>query len=418
MTGLKHHASLAATVLLMAACAAPTPGPTQPDPQPTATAQPEPTPGPTPTAQPSVEPSPSPAPSVSPSAPLSFEGKVERLAGNGKQGNYASGSGKATDVPLGHLSGLVPDQSGLIFFIEGNQARIGRLSLPFITPGQATGAKDDTYRIIGSLMTEQGLRNPQGLVAYQGGLLVADSYAHRILKVSQSGEVTTFAGTGQPEFAGDGGDRLQAAFSGPLGLAVDQADNVYVADSNNQVIRRIDAQGRVTTIAGVPRRQAEIGENHDGKPALGSPLSAPQRLAVTSDGVIYVLGNQNQIHRIAKDGKLYLAVGNGGVGYDDKEVKDARKTSLGRPQSIVVGPDDLLYIADTENERIRRLNPDGSLVVVAGNGRKDNAGEYGLTAMETPVGRVTTLAFDAEGNLHYFDARNYRLKVIKLRAGN
>ena len=199
-----------------------------------------------------------------------------------------------------------------------------------------------------------------------GAVYVADAGAHRVRKISPSGVVTTIAGTGTAGFRGDGGLATSAMLRFPAGVAIDGAGNLYIADLQNQRIRRVDTNGVMTTLAGNGRR----GFSGDGGPATRASLNRPNRVAVDRLGALYVadVGN-HRIRRIDTSGTITTVAGNGRGGFSG-DGGPATRASLDEPWDVAIGEEGTLYIADMNNSRIRAVAPNGVIRTVAG-GRSD-----------------------------------------------
>lgn len=230
---------------------------------------------------------------------------------------------------------------------------------------------------------------------------------------AEAPSIRTIAGTGGGGFNGDGKKPLSTRLSGPSGLAYDAAGNLYVADSGDQRIRRIGADGIVTTVAGT----GVGGFSGDGGPAVAAQLNFPRAIAVAADGTLYIAdtGN-NRVRRVTPDGIITTIAGTG-VADVNTDVLPAVQSILSAPAGIALDPSGRVVIADTGNGLVRRIEPDGTLVVIAGvvfystfNGDNQLAT---LAYLDDPVG----LAFDAAGNLLIAESDNHRLRRIDAASG-
>ncbi len=271
---------------------------------------------------------------------------------------------------LAHIeapSGLALDASGALYISDRGNGRVRR-----VRAGAISTIAD-------------GLRQPSGLAVDAGGdVWVAEAAGHRILKVGAGG-VSVMAGTGLAGYSGDFGPPLAASFSFPESVAVDGAGNVYVADTANQVIRRL-AQGVVTTFAGKGIR----GYAGDGGPARDALFDEPQGVALGRNGDLLVADSGNHaIRRVAASGLISrLAAG-----------------PLLSPVRAAMDSEGNLFIADTYNHRIRRLAPDGTLTTIAGTGARGFSGDGG-PAVEAQLNEPVDIAVDASGNIYVADRAN------------
>ena len=243
---------------------------------------------------------------------------------------------------------------------------------------------------------------PNGLaVDASGTLFIADVGAHRIFKLGPDGKLLVVAGTGSAGFAGDGGPAAEARLNAPTDLAFDADGNLLVADAFNHRVRRVDAAGVITTIAG------------DGKT---STLYNPQSIAVAPDGTLYVADAYNHVVRKrTRDGALSVFAGTeAGLAGDGGP---ATKAQLNLPQAVAVAPDGSVYISDSANSRVRRVRPDGTIETVAGSGPGSGEGGAGFGGDGGPAVRAklfspADLKFNRVGQLYLSDSGNNRVRLI------
>jgi len=223
----------------------------------------------------------------------------------------------------------------------------------------APGAVYQLTTVAGSDMVGDGgaavaaqLDQPEGLVVDSAGnLYIADAANDRVRKVSPAGIITTIAGTGHPGFSGDNGPAGSAQLNQPYGVALDTSGNLYIADFGNQRVRRIGADGTITTVAG----NGQTGSNGDGGPATSAQMLSPRNLAIDMAGNIYVsefVGHS--VRRIATDGTITTFAGTGVAGFsgDGGPAVDAQ---LAFPAGLALDPSGSLYIVDSGNSAIRKV---------------------------------------------------------------
>jgi sugar lactone lactonase YvrE len=196
-----------------------------------------------------------------------------------------------------------------------------------------------------------------------GNVYIADTYNNRIRRVDTHGVITTIGGTGSAGYSGDGGPATNARFNNPHGIASDAAGNVYVADPPNQRIRRIDAAtGIVTTVAG----SGSGGFGGDGGPATAARLNYPKGTEIAPDGSLYIADNNN--HRVRRvdlnTGIITTVAGTGAAGFSG-DGGPATAARLDEPRNIAFDSAGRLYIVDQNNGRIRRVDTDGGISTFA-----------------------------------------------------
>ncbi len=237
------------------------------------------------------------------------------------------------------------------------------------------------------------LAAPQGIaVDRQGNRYVADSGHERILRVEPGGKVSRLAGSGRAGNAdGKGGD---ARFDVPEAIAIDAAGNLYVADTDNNRIRKVAPDGTVST----------LGDAAAGTPAA---LSHPEHVAVDAAGNVYVSDrDDNQIRRIAPNGAVTIFAGAKDAGYADGTGAAAQ---FNKPEGLAVDGAGNLYVADLHNNRIRKIAPDGSVSTFAGSGASGRLDSKGVAAQ---LSSPQSLTSDALGNLYVADNLGYVIRKI------
>lgn len=230
---------------------------------------------------------------------------------------------------------------------------------------------------------------------------------HSVFRVDAGGTLTRIAGTGQSGYSGDGGPATAAQLSFPIGLAVDAAGNVYVADRDASVVRKIAANGTIATVAGT----GAAGYSGDGGPASSAQLNGPFGLAVDTAGNLYIAdANNNCIRRVSANGAITTVAGNTARGFlgDGSPARDAW---LNAPEGVTVDSASNLYIADTYNNRIRKVTSDGKINTVAGSGNEIFAGDDG-PAIDAGMGLPPDVAVDRLGNLYIADFGGSRIRLV------
>ena len=218
-----------------------------------------------------------------------------------------------------------------------------------------------------------------------GNVYVTALGSHRVRRIDTTGVISTFAGTGEDGFSGDGGPAVQARLNNPAGVAVDGAGNVYVADVGNHRVRRIDTTGVILTFAGT----GEDGFSGDGGPAVEAALSYPVSVAVDAAGNVYLTGfESNRVRRIDTAGMISTFAGSGEEGFsgDGGPAVQAR-FNVGNDGFLSVATDAAgnVYVTDSENHRVRRIDTAGVISTFAGTGEDGFSGDGG-PATAGPVG--------------------------------
>lgn len=235
------------------------------------------------------------------------------------------------------------------------------------------------------------LTSVQGIAVDRwGNLYISDTDRHRVRKVNAFGLVSTLAGTGACGFSGDGGPAAGAQLNLPYGLAVDLAGYVYIADLGNQRVRRVAPDGTIVTIAGNGRKAS----GPDGGPAIDSPLLTPRNVAVDAAGNLYISEFEgHRVRRVAPDGKLSTVAGTGVAGFRG-DGGPASVAQVGFPAGLAVDRSGAVLVADSQNQRVRRIVPGGVITTVIGGAA--------ATALATPL----ALTVDWVGTIYVADSSN------------
>ncbi|MEU8925827.1 RICIN domain-containing protein [Kitasatospora sp. NPDC048545] len=252
------------------------------------------------------------------------------------------------------------------------------------------------------------LNRPYGIAVDSAGTLYFSDYNnHRVRKVTTDGKISTVAGTGTAGFSGDNGPAVSAQLNYPRGVAVDSAGAVYITDTNNHRIRKITADGKIGTVAGT----GTAGFGGDGGPATAAPLNLPLGVAVDGAGVLYIPEyHNNRVRKVTTDGKISTVAGTGTAGFGG-DGGPAVAAQLNHPHAVVVDSAGVLYIADADNHRIRKITADGKIGTVAGTGTAGFGGDGGPASsakLNLPVGMVV----DSTGTLYIADYGNHRVRKV------
>ena len=351
---------------------------------------------------------------------------------------YQGDGAAATKASLFQPWSVVVDSAGNIYIAEygNNIIRMVNTSgnISTIVGNTTLGFSGD-----GSKATSAMLNQPTGVVVDgSGNVYIADSWNHRIRKVS-SGNINTIAGNGVLSYSGDGGPATSAQMNGPLGVAIDQSGNLYIADSGNaavrhvtptglistygndpvvrpqgvavdaagniyvadppaNVVREIAVSGAVTTFAGT----GTAGYTGDGGPAGSATLNSPTGVAVDVSGNIYIADYGNHAIRVvAAGGNIHTIAGNGTAGYNGDSVA-ATQASLNFPLAVAVDHSGNVYIADSANHRVREMTTDGIIHTIAGTGVAGYTGDGGA-AVDAEIVSARGIAVDPSGSVFFTD---------------
>jgi uncharacterized protein (TIGR03437 family) len=335
---------------------------------------------------------------------------ISTVAGDGVSG-FAGDGGAATAANLRSPAGVAFDSAGNMYIADASNSRVRKVDKNGVITTFAGTGDFDTYGN-GTAANAAALDRPYSLAFDKAGnLYIADTYNDSIRKVSASnGIISVFSGSFLEAFGGDGGPAAGASFDTPTSVVVDAAGNFYIADTKNNRIRKIGTDGNINTIAG----DGNPDSYGDGGPANVAALNVPIGLAVDNAGNLYIADSGNhRIRRIAPDGTITTVAGNGNGGFSG-DGGPATQASLYYPKSMAVDASSgNLYIADFLNSRIRVVTPDGNINTVAGNGQYDYYGDGGpatSAALRFPWG----VTVGAAGNVYVADDENNAIRLLTL----
>jgi cysteine-rich repeat protein len=334
------------------------------------------------------------------------DGQISTFAGTGDPYSSEDG-GLATEASLRSPEAVFVDLAGSVYIADTGNHRVRVVGLDGIIWGVA-GSGGESMLGDGGPALEALLESPHGVVVdAQGTLYVADAFMHRIRRVGPDGIISTVAGTGISGFAGDGGPSAEALVDAPMGVAVDAAGRLIIADSGNQRVRRVSAGGTIATVAGTG------GDDGSSAVATTARLITPTDVAVDGAGALYLVDlDDNRVRRVDLDGVITTVAGNGAAG-SAGDGGPAIAAELSHPISIAIDSDGAIYIADSANHRIRKVALDGTITTLAGTGTQGDSGDGGpatAAQLRFPYG----VAVDQAGSVYIADTGNHRVRKVAL----
>ena len=319
---------------------------------------------------------------------------------------------RATQARLQSPFAVDHDRAGNLYFAEFTAHRVGRIDgKGILTPFAGTGQKGAGGD--GGPARRAEFNGLHSLAVAPGGdVFVADTWNNRVRKIDvRTGGIRTVIGTGEKGFGGDGGPAREARFGGIYCVALDpEGVRLYLADLDNRRIRMVDLKTNiVTTVAG----NGQKGVPKDGAEAVQSPLVDPRAVAVDATGNVYILERSGHALRVVDPrGRIRTVAGTGKAGATG-DGGDARQATFNGPKHLCIDRDHNVVIADTENHLIRKYIPaEGKIVRVAGTGKKGAAG-LGGPPDRVELNQPHGVHVDAAGVLYIADSSNHRILKIE-----
>jgi DNA-binding beta-propeller fold protein YncE len=339
---------------------------------------------------------------LTPSPVIGAKPSVSTLIGTGAPGY----SDRQVNNPYGLVIG--PDRA--LYFCDLDNQRIRRLDLKTHRITTVAGDGQKAYRGDGGPATHASLNMPHEIQFDAArNLYIAERDNHVIRRVdAETGIISTFAGTGVAGFSGDGGPAPQAQLRQPHSIAVDRTGRLLICDIGNHRIRQVDFSSRtIETFGGTGERQP----TPDGAPVNGSPLNGPRTIAFDLDGSLYLaLREGNAIYRVTpEDATIHHLAGTGEQGYSG-DGGQARLAKLAGPKGLACAGG-RLYVADTENHVVRRIELETEIITtVLGTGRRGDGPEP--DPLRCALSRPHGVLVDATGVLYVGDSEAHRIRVV------
>jgi len=332
---------------------------------------------------------------------------INTFAGSGSSSSSGDG-GNALAAGFNYPVDIVEDTGGNVYISEHSGNKIRKISLDG-TVITIAGTGFSGFSGDGGDAAAAQINRPQDLfIGSQGDLYFADEWNHRIRKISSTGIITTVAGNGVNGFGGDGGLATSANLNYPEGVVVDSLGVIYIADSENNRIRKVALDGVISTIAGV----GTGGYSGDGASALSAELNSPEGLAIDGLGNLYIADRvNNRIRKITTDGIITTVAGDGIAGFGG-DTGSALLASISGPEDVDVDLFGNLYIVDEQNHRIRKVDTNGVITTLVGTGTPGFSGD-GADALLANINIPEGVSVSSSGVIYIADASNSRIRIAQ-----
>ena len=345
------------------------------------------------------------------SASWALAASTQTLAGTGASGATGDG-GPAVRAQVGNPYGLTLGPDGALYVCEIDTERIRRIDMEDGSISTVAGTGETGYSGDGGPATAARLNDPYEIrFDAAGNMYFVEMLNAVVRKVdARTGIISTIAGTGERGFSGDGGPAVEATFNRPHSIALDGNGSLFIADIGNHRIRRVDlATGIVTTFAGTGEREP----TPHGAAVEGTPLNGPRALAFGPSGDMFIaLREGNAVYRLDMNAmRLHHLAGTGEKGYTG-DGGPARDATLAGPKGIEVGPDSAVYLADTENHAIRRIDLESGIIsTVAGDGSRRDGPDG--DPLRCGLARPHGVYVDPAGRVYIGDSENHRVRIVE-----
>jgi NHL repeat len=342
---------------------------------------------------------------------------ITSVAGGGTGSAFSGDGGVATSAHLFSPSGMALNSAGDLFIADLANERIRMVETNYVSTAAGligiihtvAGIGAGGYSGDGGMATNAGLTSPSSVaVDGFGNFYISDQGDNRIRKVDTNGIITTLAGTNSTGFSGDGGLAANAKLSSPTGVAVDGSGNLFIADWHNNRIRKISTNGFITTVAGTNA----AGFTGDGGLAVNAKLSTSSTAeAVDGFGNLFIADSgNNRIRKVDTNGIITTFAGTNSAGFSG-DGGAATNASLNHPQGVAADAYGDVFISDSSNNRIRMVDASGNITTVAGTGGTGYAGDGG-PATNANIFNPTGLGVDFYGNVYVTGGASQTIRKI------
>lgn len=332
-------------------------------------------------------------------------------------GGYSGDGGPAVSAALGSPLGMAADTAGNVYIVDNFTGHVRKVdAFGVITnfagnsPNRATGNGGD-----GGLATAAELNSPEGVaVDAAGNVYIVDTGNARVRKVDTRGIITNFAGAATRVFgnSGDGGPATAATFAFPTGVAVDATGNVYIVDESENRVRKVDTKGIITNFAG--SADGTVGILVNGVPATSPSLHYPVAVAVDPSGNVYIADGTDRVRKVDTKGTITTFAGITNTQGATGDGGPATAATLQNPNGLAADSAGNVYISDFGG-RVRKVDTAGSMTTFAGRTQVGDEGGNlgdGGPATSATLGLPQGVAVDAAGNIYISDGNTFRVREV------
>jgi sugar lactone lactonase YvrE len=332
-------------------------------------------------------------------------GVISTFAGNGQKG-YSGDGGPATNASFNIISGIALDAVGNLYVADFWNNCVRKISTAGIISTIA-GNGESGFAGDGGPANKSLLSCPEDVTLDKLGNVYISTGDRRIRKIGLDGIISTFAGVGNMGYSGDGGLAINAEFNSPVSIVLDDIGNMYVADCYNNVVRKINTAGVVSTIAGT----GGGGFTGDGGLATAAELYSPIAVALDASNNLYITTG-GRIRKVDQNGIITTFVGKKTDTFSG-DGGNAALAGINFPQKLFVDSEGNLLFADAMNQRIRMVNSKGIINTIVGNGFTDYCGD-GELASRAMLNSPEAIAIDTKGTMYITDASNFRIRKVEV----